>query len=138
MLEKVKEFHEKLLKFSENEEIRNRLHNVVEGALRDAYYELGTSRDPKEVLKDCICSKMVDERVFDKASFEEGIKVAEKVADEIIKLTGGEFNNFKKFGELYIKLNRVRKLEKELSNADSGVKKSSKSPTLQKKRYMRK
>jgi hypothetical protein len=135
MLEKVKEFHEKLLKFSENESIRSRLQKVVEDALRDAYYELRAAGDPKEVLRDCICSKMVDERVFNKASLEEGIEVAEKVAEEIIKLTEGDFNTFKKFGEIYIKLNRVKELEKELSKADSSVKRQSKFSSPQRKRF---
>jgi|YelNatPaOPRAMG01_1025707.scaffolds.fasta_scaffold268827_1 hypothetical protein len=133
MLEKVKEFHEKLLKFSENEDIRSRLQDVVEGALREAYYELGTAKDPKYVLEDSICSKMVDKMVFNKASFEEGREVAEKVAEEIIKLTGGDFNNLKKFGELYIKLNRVKKLEKELSKADLDIKRQSKFSSRERK-----
>jgi chaperonin cofactor prefoldin len=78
---------------------------------------------------------MVDERVFNKASLEEGIEVAEKVAEEIIKLTEGDFNTFKKFGEVYIKLNRVKELEKELSKADSSVKRQSKFSSPQRKRF---
>ncbi len=119
MLKKVKEFHERLPKFTKNEEIGARLHKVVEEAFRIAYYDLMTARDQKEVLKDCICSAMVDERVFDKASFDEGIKVAERVAEEILKLTGNDLNNFRKFGELYIKWNNVKNLEKELSKQKS-------------------
>ncbi len=124
MLEKVKEFHERLPEFTKNEEIAARLHKVVEETFRTAYYDLMTARDQKEVLKDCICSAMVDERVFEKVSLDEGIKVAEKIAEEILKLTGKDLNNFKKFGELYIKWNTVKNLEKELSKQGLDFKKT--------------
>jgi len=108
MLEEVKKFHKSLPKYTSDQEIGKRLQNVVENALRNAYYDLKTSTNPKEVLKNHICSAMVDSRVFEKAKKkEECLKVAERIAEEIIRIGS---KDLKKFSELYVKWNNASKI----------------------------
>ena len=105
MLEDVKKFHKSLPKYTNDPEIAKRLQKVVENAMRNSYYELMISRNPKEVLKDHICSAMIETRAFEKArNKEECLRVAEKVAEDIIKIGG---RDLKRFFELYVKWNRV-------------------------------
>lgn len=108
MLGEVKKFHKDLPKMSNDFEISKRLQKVVETAFRNAYYDLRYAKDKKEVLKNHLITALIDERAFERAkNKEECIRVAEKIADESLRL--GE-RNLEKFLELYVKWNEAKSL----------------------------
>lgn len=122
MLEKVKKFHKSLPQMARDREISIRLQEVVESALRSSYYDLIYEGNKREALKNHLISAMIEKRAFENARDKgECIRVAEKIADEILKISG---DNPKRFFELYVKWNNAKDLiqgEKEdLSSHGSG------------------
>jgi len=108
MLAEVKKLHNDLPRFTDDKGIAKRLHRAVEIALRNAYYEISTAENKKEVLKNYLISAFIDTRAFDRAKDKkECLRVAEKIANEILKVGG---KDLMKFSELYIKWNNVRGL----------------------------
>ncbi|MEM2191641.1 MAG: hypothetical protein QW540_09480 [Archaeoglobaceae archaeon] len=108
MLEEVRRFHKNLPRMTNDQEIAKRLQKAVETALRNAYYDLIYNENKKVVLKEHLISAMIDERAFERAKNKnECIQIAERIAEEIIKVGG---KDLKKFCDLYVKWNNAKHL----------------------------
>ena len=120
MISKVKDFYNKLPRYSKDKDISMRLQGAVAKAMRSSYYELKANfSDFEDIFKKNLLAAFVDSRIFEKAKKGGKTKECFSIAERITKGLWSELKNMSekdvwKFFESFVKLYEVKRSKIEL------------------------
>ncbi|RLI78835.1 hypothetical protein DRP05_05940 [Archaeoglobales archaeon] len=120
MIRKVRDFYNKLPKYSKDRDISMRLQGAVAKAMRSSCYEFKANfSDFEDIFKKHLLAAFVDSRIFEKAKKGGKTKECFSIAERITRELWSELKNMNEkdmwgFFESFVKLYEVKRSKIEL------------------------